>query len=166
MEIKINENKNYYEEIMYITSNYYIFKKRRKIKAHSLSKIYLLYIILSSILFIIFLFIPSLIALSSIFLTTLIISIYLFIETNYKLKEFLKKTNSIVTIDETGITMIDNISSIKLYWNAIEKIILNKYSIAFIPTNFSSFIIFIPINKKDDLIKALEKYNKKYLLNI
>ena len=59
-------NRKYYEEIMYISSNYYIFKKRPQTKTHSLLKVFGLYSLLFLILLIIFLFIPSMIILSGI----------------------------------------------------------------------------------------------------
>lgn len=52
----------------------------------------------------------------------------------------------------------------KLYWDAIEYIIINKYSISILPENFASVAIFIEINSKDKLIKALKKYKKEELL--
>lgn len=57
-------NKKYYEEIMYISSNYYIFKKRPKTKAHSLVKVFIFYIILFSLIFLSCLFIPNLYVIS------------------------------------------------------------------------------------------------------
>lgn len=158
-------NKKYYEEIMYISSNYYIFKKRPKTKAHSLVKVFIFYIILFSLIFLSCLFIPNLYILSAIALTILIIYIYLLVETKYKLREFMKHNNSIITIDETGIeNKEENETSSKLYWDAIEYIIVNKYSISVLPKNFAHFAIFIEISSKKEVLKALEKYSKANIL--
>ena len=158
-------NKKYYEEIMYISSNYYIFKKRPKTKAHSLVKVFIFYIILFSLIFLSCLFIPNLYILSVIAFIILIIYIYLLVETKYKLREFMKHNNSIITIDETGIeNKEENETSSKLYWDAIEYIIVNKYSISVLPKNFAHFAIFIEISSKEEILKALEKYNKTNLL--
>ena len=48
MVIQSNEkgNKKYYNEIMYIASNYYIFKKRPKTRVHSLLNLFVIYMIL------------------------------------------------------------------------------------------------------------------------
>ena len=54
--------------------------------------------------------------------------------------------------------------STKLYWDSIEYIIINKYSICIFPKNFAHFAIFISINSKDEVYKALKKYNKLNLL--
>lgn len=158
-------NKKYYEEIMYISSNYYIFKKRPKTKAHSLVKVFIFYITLFSLIFLSCLFIPNLYILSVIAFIILIIYIYLLVETKYKLREFMKHNNSIITIDETGIeNKEENETSSKLYWDAIEYIIVNKYSISILPKNFAHFAIFIEISSKKEAFEGLEKYNQTNLL--
>ena len=101
MTFKSQEEKNqkYYEEIMYISSNYYIFKKNPKTKVHSLTKVFTLYLILIFILFISFLFIPKLYAISVVAFLLLSIYIYLLVEAKYKLREYMKQQNSIIKID-------------------------------------------------------------------
>lgn len=158
-------NKKYYEEIMYISSNYYIFKKRPKTKTHSLVKVFILYSILFLLIFLSCLFIPNLYILSAIAFIILIIYIYLLVETKYKLREFMKHNNSIITIDETGIeNKEENQTSSKLYWDAIEYIIINKYSICVLPKNFAHFAIYIEIHAKNNVYKTLKKFNKLNLL--
>ena len=158
-------NKKYYEEIMYISSNYYIFKKRPRTKTHSLINVFILYIILFLILLFSFLFIPNMMIIIGVFLTCIIVYTYLLIETNYKLREFMKHNNSLIKIDETGIEKKEeNITSSKLYWKAIEYIIINKHSICVLSKNFAHFAIFIEISSKEEVLKALEKYNKTNLL--
>ena len=158
-------NRKYYEEIMYISSNYYIFKKRPQTKTHSLLKVFRLYSLLFLILSTIFLFIPNMIALSGIYFSFFLVYIYSLFETNYKLKEYMKHGDSSIIIDETGIeSKEENITSSKLYWEAIEYIIINKYSICVLPKNFAHFAIFIEISSKEEVLKALEKYNKTNLL--
>lgn len=164
-ETEEKENQNYYEEIMYISSNYYIFKKNPKTKVHSLTKVFTLYLILIFILFISFLFIPKLYAVSVVAFLLLIIYIYLLIEAKYKLREYMKQDNSIIKIDETGIESIHkNMTSTKLYWDAIEHIIINKNTISILPKNFSHSAIFIEIHSKEETLKALKKYKKLDLI--
>lgn len=77
----------------------------------------------------------------------------------------MKHNNSIITIDETGIeNKEENETSSKLYWDAIEYIIVNKYSISVLPKNFAHFAIFIEISSKKEVLKALEKYSKANIL--
>ena len=126
-ENKQKEYKKFYEEIMYISSNYYIFKKRPNTKTHSLLKVFLLYSTLFLIFSILFLFIPKMIVLSGICFTLFLIYLYLVFETNYKLKEYMLHDNSTIIIDETGIESIENNEvSKKLGWSAIERIIINN----------------------------------------
>lgn len=165
IEIEEKENKNFYDEIMYISSNYYIFKKNPKTKVHSLTKVFLLYIILLFIFFISFLMIPKMIAVSAISLTLLIVYIYLYVEANYKLREYQKQPNSIIKIDEKGIeNTIPEESSTKLYWNAIAFVLFNKHSIYILPKNFSQSAIFISMDARKEVEEALKKYNQLPLI--
>lgn len=165
IESKEKGNKKYYEEIMYISSNYYIFKKRPKTKVHSLINVYRLDIILLFIMFIILLFIPIISYLSAIPFTMLFIYAYLLVEAKYRLREYLKSGDSIIKIAEDGIENVcDDKMTVKLPWEAIEHIIINKYSICVLPKNFSAILIGIEISAKDDVYKAIKKYKKLDLL--
>ena len=77
----------------------------------------------------------------------------------------MKHNDSLITIDETGIeNKEENKTVSKLYWDAIEYIIVNKYSISVLPKNFAHFAIFIEISSKKEVLKALEKYSKANIL--
>ena len=70
-----------------------------------------------------------------------------------------------IKIDEDGIEDIyENKISTKLYWDYIEHIIINKYSICVVPKSSYSILIGTDISNKDDMIKALKKYKKIDLL--
>ena len=150
---------------MYISSNYYIIKKRPQTKTHSLLKVFGLYSLLFLILSTIFLFISAMIALSGIYFSFFLVYTYLFVETNYKLKEYMKHNDTSIIIDEIGIeSKEENASSSKLYWEAIEYVIINKYSICILPKNFAHFVIFINITAKKQVLEAITKYNKLDIL--
>ena len=122
-------------------------------------------IILLFIMFIVLLFIPSISYLSAIPFTMFFIYAYLLVEAKYRLREYLKSGDSIIKIAKDGIENVcDNKLSIKLPWEAIEYIIINKYSISVLPKNFSSVFIFAEINTKDEIYKSLKKYKKLDLL--
>ena len=73
--------------------------------------------------------------------------------------------NVYIKIDEDGIEDIyENKISTKLYWDYIEHIIINKYSICVVPKSSYSILIGTDISNKDDMIKALKKYKKIDLL--
>lgn len=158
-------NKKYYEEIMYISNNYYIFKKNPKTKVHSLINVFTLYIIILLVFTTVFLLLSTISGLAIITTTFCLLYLYLLIEAKYKLREYLKHGNSTITVDEEGINCTcEKEMSNKLYWEAIEYIIINKYSISILPKNFVSVALFIEISSKNDLIKALKKYKKMDLL--
>lgn len=165
IESKEKGNKRYYNEIMYISSNYYIFKKNPRTKVHALTNIYIFDIILFSILFIVFILIPQINYLSPIFFTMIFIYGYLLVEAKYRMRDHLKYGNCIIKITEDGIENIfSDKTSVKLPWDAIEYIIFNKYSICILPKNFSAILIGIEISSKAEVYKALKKYEKINLL--
>ncbi len=91
--------------------------------------------------------------------------VYLFFETRYRLNEYLKNDNSEIVVDEDGIeSRYPGKVSAKLYWDSIEHIIINQNSISVLPYNFSSIIIFMEVHSKDELLKALKKYDKLSLV--
>lgn len=162
---KEKNNKKYYEEFMYISSNYYIFKKRPKTKVHSLINVYVFDIVFLFIMFLILLFIPSISYVSIVPFTMFFIYVYLLVEAKYRLRECLKYKDFLIKIDEEGIESIsDDKMAVKLPWKAIEYVIINKYSICILPKNFSAILIGIEIRSKDDVFKALKKYKKLDLL--
>ena len=162
---KEKDNKKYYEEFMYIASNYYIFKKRPKTKVHSLINMYKFYVITFLILSIAFLFIPQFYELSALLCAFFAFYLYLYFESKYRLREYLKYGDSLIKIDEEGIENIcDNKMTVKLPWDAIELIIINKYTICVLPRNFSAVLIGIEIGAKDDICTALKNYKKLNLL--
>ena len=70
-----------------------------------------------------------------------------------------------IKIDEDGIEDIyENKISTKLYWDYIDYIIINKYSICVIPKSSYSILIGIEISSKDEVIECLKKYKKIDLL--
>ena len=167
MVIHSNEkgNKKYYNEIMYIASNYYIFKKRPKTRVHSLLNLFIIYMILFIVLFVICLIFPPFLLFASMALVLFAMYVYLFFETRYRLNEYLKNDNSEIVVDEDGIeSRYPGKVSAKLYWDSIEHIIINQNSISVLPYNFSSIIIFMEVHSKDELLKALKKYDKLSLV--
>ena len=162
---KEKDNKKYYEEFMYVASNYYIFKKRPKTKVHFLINMYKFYVITFLILSIAFLFIPQFYELSALLCAFFAFYLYLYFESKYRLREYLKYGDSFIKIDEEDIENIcDNKMTVKLPWDAIELIIINKYTICVLPKNFSAILIGIEISAKDDICKALKNYKKLNLL--
>lgn len=165
IESKGKDKKSFYEEVLYIASNYYIFKKNPKTRVHSLTKVFLLYVILFFVLFIICLFILRSEAISAIALTLGIVYTYLLVEAKYKLREYIKQGNSMVKIDESGVeNSYENQVISKLSWDAIEFVLIQKNTICFLPKNFASFAIFVPASTQEKVSQALKKYDKMDLV--
>lgn len=166
MIFKIKKSAKYYEECMYIESNYYVFKKKPKTKVHSLLNVYLFAFWLILGMMIGCFFVSFLRIISIVFWPLLVVYGYLFFETRYKLKEYLKGTETIVKIDDTGIESTkDNAYSLKLSWDAVEKVIINKNTICFLPNNFAHMAIFCNSEYKDEVLKWLKKAKKVDLLS-
>ncbi len=79
------------------------------------------------------------------------------------------ETNSILKIDEDKIELnnktFNTISSIE--WKEIKQILVTKYCIFFMPElekNKRKNVINLSRDYKEQIIEAIEKYNKKYLL--
>ena len=162
---KEKKNKKYYDEIMYIASNYYVFKKNPKAKPHPLTQLFFIYLIIFVCFGIVCFLIPALVVFIPMFFLLIAFYLYYYIEAKYRLREYLKNDDSVIKIDEEGIesTYPGKVSS-KLYWDSIEHIMINKHSISILPYQFSSIMIFIEIGSKDEFLKALKKYNKLGLI--
>ena len=158
------ENKKFFDEFYYIALNCGSFRKHPNKKARSATKYLIFLAILFFVSSIALMFVPDADLLS---FALYIVFFYLVI-TLIIIKRHTKKMcseNSIIKIDEDGIeTVYENKISTTLYWNYIEHIIINKYSICVIPKSNYSILIGIEISSKDEVIKCLKKYKKIDLL--
>lgn len=166
----IISNKNekdikYWDEVMYIQDNYYLLIKRPSLKTHSLLKSYIAYIIILTILGIISIIVNEVFFILPLCLILLIIYIYSLVETKYKIREYLKQDIVITKIDDTGVEISEKGKmAMKLYWDNIEYIIINKYTISFLPKSFAHFIITINSKYKEKVYEILKKYHKLDIL--
>lgn len=158
------ENKKFFDEFYYIALNCGSFRKRPTKKARSATQYLVFLAILFFVSSIALMFVPELELISFmlfiIFFYLVIILIIIKRHTKITLNE-----SVYIKIDEDGIEDIyENKISTKLYWDYIEHIIINKYSICVVPKSSYSILIGTDISNKDDMIKALKKYNKIDLL--
>lgn len=165
IQSKEKGNRSFYEECMYVASNYYVFKKRPKTKIRPLSPMFFRYMILCLVLAIVCLFFSSTIIFSPMLFFSFAIELYLWIEARYRLRECLKGEDSIISITKDGIqsTQKGNLS-IQMSWDSIEYVIIHNHSISVLPYSFAGIMIFIEIHSKDELLKALKKYDKLSLV--
>lgn len=158
------ENKKFFDEFYYIALNCGSFRKHPTRKARSATHYLVFLAILFFVSSIALMFVPELELISFmlfiIFFYLVIILIIIKRHTKITLNE-----SVYIKIDEDGIEDIyENKISTKLYWDYIEHIIINKYSICVVPKSSYSILIGTDISNKDDMIKALKKYKKIDLL--
>ena len=158
------ENKKFFDEFYYIALNCRSFRKHPTKKARSATK----YLVFLAILFFVgciaLMFVPGADLLSfALYVVFFYLIILLMVIKRHTKK--MGNENSLIKIDEDGIeTIYENKISTKLYWNYIEHIIINKYSICVVPKSNYSILIGIEISSKDVIIKCLKKYKKIDLL--
>ena len=158
------ENKKFFDEFYYIALNCGSFRKHPNKKARSATQYLVFLAILFFVSSIALMFVPELELISFmlfiIFFYLVIILIIIKRHTKITLNE-----SVYIKIDEDGIEDIyENKISTKLYWDYIEHIIINKYSICVVPKSSYSILIGTDISNKDDFIASLKKYKKIDLL--
>ena len=158
------ENKKFFDEFYYIALNCGSFRKHPNKKSRSATKYLVFLAILFFVSSIALMFVPELELISFmlfiIFFYLVIILIIIKRHTKITLNE-----SVYIKIDEDGIEDIyENKISTKLYWDYIDHIIINKYSICVIPKSSYSILIGTDISNKDDFIASLKKYKKIDLL--
>jgi hypothetical protein len=168
---KDESDKNYYEELLYITSKYNKLVRTPHVKLHKISVVYTVYIVLLSIMVIgLFFFLNKSILLVIGFILciiALIFSIYfLCYSRNYIKKELSYDGNDpYVVISSKGISYVKGSNiSYKISWNDVRWILINKYSVTFIPKKNSYLIIGVNSLYKDDIIKAVINEKKTHIL--
>ena len=161
---KEKENKKFFDEFYYIALNCGSFRKHPTKKARSATK----YLVFLAILFFVgsiaLMFVPDADLLSFVLFIVFFYLLFVLIIMKRHTKKMCNE-NSIIKIDENGIeTIYENKISTKLYWDYIEHIIINRYSICVIPKSSYSIVIGIEISSKDEVIECLKKYKKIDLL--
>lgn len=67
-------------------------------------------------------------------------------------------------INEKYIELISNEKNIKVNFDEIERIVINRYSICFLPKQITSPMVSISTDYKNEVINELEKINHKSLV--
>ncbi len=173
MKIEVNKRgtKEYYDEFLYILSNIRKIKKRPQKKVHNLTivlKAYGIFLLVSIILLIILYYksFDIIFIFSSGMLTLLLIyTIFYLCFVTKRINHFQeRKTKIVINLTKEGITFIDDTKNIKIKWSEIDIILVNKYSISFIPKDISNIFISISTEYKDLVLKGTNKYNYNSLI--
>ena len=158
------ENKKFFDEFYYIALNCGSFRKHPNKKARSATQYLVFLAILFFVSSIALMFVPELELISFMLFIIFFYLVIILIITKRHTKITLNES-VYIKIDEDGIEDIyENKISTKLYWDYIERIIINKYSICVVPKSSYSILIGTDISNKDDFIASLKKYKKIDLL--
>lgn len=171
LEIKERGTKEYYDEFLYAVSRYRKFKKDPRIKTHQFTKylivcnIFVLFALLLNAYFYfdtnktIFAFMTGALVVSY------IIQVTYFVVIKKRLKMLLNtKGVRIIEFSASGIEYIDDDKNIRVKWDDIKYVVINKYTICIIPKIVINGFTSIDTKYKEEIIATLKKYNKLSLL--
>lgn len=171
IEFKNRGSREYFDEVLYIATYINKFIKKPNRKVHRLTKFYrnyLIFIIIYLLLMIwfyikykdlLFIFLLGFMSLLLVFvLKGLII-------TNKRIKYYLEeKNNKSIEFDTKTIKYIDKIKTLSIDWKDVKNIIINNYSIIFLPVNNTLPVIAIDKQYKDQVDEVIKKYSKEELI--
>lgn len=168
LEVKERGSKEYYDEFLYVVSKYKKFKKNPRRKAYQFTKylivynIFVLFVLLLNFYFYldtektIFMFMTGALTVS------LMIQITYLVMCKKRIKSLLNpKGVRIIEFNEEGIEYIDDDKNIRVKWDDLKYVIINKYSICMLPKAILQGFTSVSIKYKEDVIKGLKKYNKE-----
>lgn len=169
--IKERGSRDYYNEFLYIVFNYKMFLKNPYKKAHKLTNMLLYYGIM--LLLFIGLFIYFYIDESSNFYLIFIgffsfvflLDVFILISGIKRINNYVNdKDTKHISIEKDYIEYKDNSKSFKVKFKDIKYVIMNKYSICFLPSSLNNAIISITIEYKNDIINVLKKFKREELI--
>jgi len=174
MKLEFNErgSKEFYDEILFVNANYYKILKNKNKKINRLTISFIKYLIISIIFtcLTIFLYLRTndsfYTFVIGIYIILILFCIYFIIITNKRIKELISREEKItINITENYIEYKSVNSIFKINFEDVACILINKYSICFVPKTTKNAMISITSNYKDQIIKLLKKYKKESLLN-
>lgn len=164
-------NRQYYNEIFYISLKYKKFLKKPNKRVIGIFKDYMIrilfciffslyalicYKIFNSVLFLVFV---------GYFLFATFLNCILALKIKNQIKYILSSNNKrSIVIDDKKVEYMDLNKTYRNKWENIKYILLNKNSIVFLPASKQSAMIALPITKKKDVLKILKDLNKEDLI--
>lgn len=167
LEIENRESKYFYDEVYFIVNNINKFIKRPKKKTYYLTKYLIffdIYLIIASLMFILFLFMTK--DTFYLVLIFLFIAASIFVFRIYKntvkriVMNMLEPGTKYINIDEEKIQFEDDKKILKVKWDNVSSIIINRASICILPKTLSDAIVTIGMDYKEELLKYLKKIKK------
>ena len=171
IEFENRGSKEYFDEVLYIATYINKFIKKPNRKVHRLTKFYtnyLIFVIIYLILMIwfyfkyndlLFIFLLGFMSLLLVFvLKGLII-------TNKRIKYYLEeKINKTIEFDKDTIKYVDKVKTLSIDWKDVKNILINNYSIIFLPVNSTLPTIAIDKHYIGKVEEVIKKYSKVELI--
>ena len=171
LEVKEHGSKEYYNEFLYVAAKYNKIKKNPRRKVYNFTKYLIVYNVLVFLMVI----------LSLHFYFSTYSTVYMFyvgafsgalaIQIGYLYKcrkriNLLLNTKGvrIIEFSASGIEYIDDDKNIRVKWDDIKYVVINKYTICIIPKIVINGFTSIDTKYKEEIIATLKKYNKLSLL--
>ena len=164
--------RDFYNELLYISSKYPMLKKNPNTKAHSVTKIFSIYITIGFLMMVGF-FLLYLRYTKWIFLLILLfMSIYFFMSLYFLYdsikfvnKEVKEEDDSILTINNSGVRITRGKKlDYKIDFKDIMYVLINKYTVVFLPKEKSNLMIGVASKYKKEIIKELKDLKKDDLI--
>ena len=171
IEIIDNDKKEYYDEVLYICSHYkkYLNNPTRKAKGEAQNTI--VWTIITTVILIIFLIMyfttksMNNLYIAGLYMLVLAYAIYYLSVINKRINLMmnsdLKKS---VEINDQYVEYEDGKQSLKISWDEITHVMIQKYSICFIPKNPTSLFVTVSRLYEDQVVKAVQEAGKGNLI--
>lgn len=170
LEISTPGPREYYDEMLYVLSYYKKIKKNPRVKVHSLTK-YLSVFIVLLIIYIAIMFIANKTFHDLLFIylagiSSILLAYYIFVllNANKRIKEYINNTGTkIIEINDEGVRFKDDKRDFLINWSSIHSIVINNYSICFIPEDMSNIVVSISSEYANEVLKGIKEVNKEDL---
>lgn len=163
--------RQYYEEFFFILANFRKFRRKPNSKAQVFSA-YMKKNYVLMVLGILVLVLYSLIGKDKLYLALIFLYIALLFYTIYyhhsanKLIDSYYEDSTVKTIEinSEGVSYSDPSKSVTLNWDKIVYVLINKYSICFLPENASLIVITVSIEYLDEILQGIKEAGKEALI--
>ncbi len=171
VELKKCYFRDFYDEFLYVSSKWQKIKKNPRKKVYKLTSALIVaaffmfvFLILSCFLYLKYkeLIFPIFIGVC----WSSFVYILAYLNNINKIIDMYTNDNNVqvMNINDKCVEYFDEKKSIMVKWDDIACVVINKYSISFIPKTIFGFVISVSINNKDDIVKAIKKANRDSLL--
>lgn len=164
--------KDFYNELLYISSKYPILKKNPNTKTHSVTKVFTFYITLGLLMMLAFALLYIKFNKWILLVILFFMSVYFFLSLYFLLdaikfvnKEVKEKDDSILTINTSGVRITRGKKiDYKIDFKDIIYVLINKHTIVFLPKEKSNLMIGVASKYKKEIVNELKDLKKDDLI--